>query len=428
MPSRREVAAGLLTFGMPAVIPSGVLRRPGPNERIGVAAIGVGRQGSSVLRGAVMTGEVRVVSVCDVYGARAAAVAETLGAAHCTDFRRVLERKDVDAIITATPEHWRALICILACQAGKDLYVEKPLTLTIGEGRLMVAAAHKYGRVVQTGSQQRSMLVNQVGCELVRSGRIGRIQRVIANNYPSPWECALPARPIPSGLDWEMWCGPNPLVPYHPELYTPRGRPGWISFRPYSGGEMTGWGSHGLDQVQSALGMDHTGPVEIWVEGGPFSPPTYREPEDRARGERMCSTPAVFFRYANGVVVELATGPAGGAVFLGTEGRITIDRNQCVSYPTEIASDALKAAGASKPLPDTHMRNWLQCVRERKQPLADVEIGHRSATVCHLGNIARQLGRRLEWDPAAERFPGDDEANKLLHRPRRAPYKHPERV
>ena len=189
MPSRREVAAGLLTFGMPAVIPSGVLRRPGPNERIGV------------LRGAVMTGEVRVVSVCDVHGPRAAAVAETLGAAHCTDFRRVLERKDVDAIITATPEHWRALICILACQAGKDLYVEKPLTLTIGEGRLMVAAARKYGRVVQTGSQQRSMLVNQVGCELVRSGRIGRIQRVIANNYPSPWECALPARPIPSGLD-----------------------------------------------------------------------------------------------------------------------------------------------------------------------------------------------------------------------------------
>ena len=183
---------------------------------------------------------------------------------------------------------------------------------------------------------------NRVGCELVRSGRLGKIQQVIAQNYPSPWECALPAQPVPEGLDWDMWCGPTELVPYNKDLYQPRANPGWISFRPYSGGEMTGWGAHGLDQVQWALGMDESGPFEVWTEGPKFNPPTYAAPESRDRGDKVCREPKVFFRYAGDIIMELGNGPAGGAIFIGEKGKLTIDRGVCESDPPEIARQALR--------------------------------------------------------------------------------------
>ncbi|MFO1497249.1 MAG: Gfo/Idh/MocA family oxidoreductase [Verrucomicrobiota bacterium] len=314
----------------------------GANERIGVGFIGIGRQASGLLGALVTLKEAQFVAVADVNLNRAQEAAQRHGAQSYQDYRRLLERKDVDAIVTATPEHWRGPICIHACQSGKDLYVEKPMSLTIREGRLIVQAVEKYQRVFQTGSQQRSMWANHAGCALVRSGGLGKIERVVAHNYPSPWEGKLPAQKIPEGLDWDMWCGPTEPVPFNQDLYLPRAKPGWLSFRPYSGGEMTGWGSHGLDQVQWALGMDQTGPVEVWTEGAKFDPPTYTEPEASARGDQICSVPTVFFRYANGVVTEVGDGPSGGAIFFGDKGKLTIDRGRCESDPEELAEDALR--------------------------------------------------------------------------------------
>lgn len=412
----------------PYVVPSGVLAaggRPGPNDQIGVAGIGIGRQGSGVLQNAMSTKQCRFIGIADVYLPRAEEMCKRLGGKAYQDYRKLLERKDVDAIITATPDHWRALICIHACQAGKDIYAEKALSLTIREGRRMVGAARKYGRVLQVGSQQRSQAVNRISCEYLRSGKLGKIKEVEGCNYPSPWECALPGQPVPEGLDWDMWCGPAPLVPFHKDLFTPRAKPGWLSFRPYSGGEMTGWGAHGLDQIQWALGMDDSGPVEVWTEGPRFDPPTYREPESRARGDKQCQVPMIFFRYANGVVVKLDKGSGGGAIFYGEKGKLDLSRGKVNTNPPEIAEEIrAEAKGAD----ENHVKNWLDCIRTRDKPVADVEMGHRSITVAHLGNIARWVGRRLRWDPVREVFPDDAEANGFLDRVRRNPYELPETV
>ncbi len=418
-------------YCVPYYVPSVVLageERLGANDRIGIAGIGVGRQGSGVFGSAAASKYCRAVAVADVNINTARQVAARYKIEAYQDYRKLLERKDVDAVVTATPDHWRALVCIHCAQAGKDIYAEKPLTLTIREGRLIVEAVRKYNRVLQTGSQQRSNPINRYGCELVRNGRIGKIIRVIAHNYPSPWECGLPAQVVPDGLDWDLWCGPVEPVAFNQDLYLPRAKPGWISFRPFSGGEMTGWGSHGLDQVQWALGMDESGPIEVWTEGDKFNPPTYTEPESKSRGDAICSKPKVFFKYPGDIVMELGNGPAGGATFIGEKGTISIDRAKVVSQPEEIAKEPIKDDEIRLYRSDNHMLNWLECVRLRTRPVADVEIGHRSATVCHLGNIARWLGRKLRWDPTKEQFIDDPEANAFLDRPRRKPYQLPEKV
>ena len=419
--SRRQfLGRGAMVAGAAAAAPYVVASRVfGASERIGIGGIGVGRQGSGILG----VPDSQLVAVADVNLPRAQAVAARAKAKAFQDYRKMLDLKEVDAVTIGTPDHWHALCAIHACQAGKDVYVEKPMTLTIREGRKMVEAVRKYRRVLQVGSQQRSMAANRIGCTLVRTGGIGKVQKVIANNYASPWECGFAAQPVPDGLDWDMWCGPTKVVPYHEDLYKPRAKPGWISFRPYSGGEMTGWGSHGLDQVQWALGMDESGPIEVWTEGEKLVPPTQTEPGPRL--DKACSVPKVFFRYPGDIVMELGKGPAGGAIFIGQKATVTIDRGKFVSDPPEMAKAALKAGAPGR---DNHKADWVAAIKSRARPVADVEIGHRSATVCHLANIARYLGRRLRWDPVKEVFPDDAEANTHLDRPRRKPYEIPETV
>ncbi len=428
---RRFLKTTAAAGALPYMIPSGVLAAPGevgPNERIGVAGIGVGRQGGGVIRNAAASKDTQIVAVADVNLPRAEQVGKALDAVPYQDYRKLLERTDIDAITTATTDHWRALVTIHACQAGMDVYAEKPMTLTIHEGRKMVEAVRKYDRVFQTGSQQRSHPANRFGCELIRNGRIGKLEMVIGANYPSPWECALPGQPVPAGLDWDMWCGPTEVVPYHKDLYTPRAQPGWISFRPYSGGEMTGWGAHGLDQVQWALGMDESGPVEVWVEGDKFEAPTYTEPTGRGPGEKACSSPMIFYKYASGVTFKLDNGNPGGAIFIGDKGKIEIFRGRVTSNPAEIVEHPTQDDEIHLYESSNHMQNWLDCIRTRLKPIADVEAGHRSTTVAHLGNIARWLGRHLAWDPVKEIFPDDEEANAMLDRKRRKPYELPETV
>jgi len=378
--------------------------RPGANDRIGIGYIGVGRRAREIM---TLPPGAEIVAISDVYKKRLDEIGAGRTWKSFQDYRKLLELKEVDAVIITTPDHWHALNAVHACQAGKDVYCEKPLSLTVREGRAMVQAARRYQRIFQTGSQQRSMEACRFGCELIRSGRIGKVHTVHADNYPSPWEPNLPPQPVPEGLDWDMWLGQTPVRPYHEEIYLPRVRgteAGWISFRAYSGGEMTGWGSHGLDIIQWALGMDDSGPVEVWPEGEGLKCP-------------------VSFRYADGAVVHLdGKGPHGGGLFIGSKGQIFIDRGLYRAEPEEIAKAPLGPSDVHLYKSTNHMQNWLDCIRSRKAPVADVEIGHRSATVCHLGNIARWTGRRLRWDPAKETFIGDDQANALLQRPMRSPW------
>ncbi len=424
-PSRRHflrhtaalAASGLAT---PHLVPAdslGSAAGPGPNDRIGVGYIGVGRRGKALM-GLPPGG--RVVAVADVDPSRAETIAAQRKCRAYADYREMLDSKQLDAVVVATPDHWHALPSIHACQAGKDVYCEKPLGLTIHEGRFMVEAARKYQRVFQVGTQRRSSLPHRVGCHLVRTAALGKIHTVVGPNYPSPWLCRFPEQPVPTGLQWDVWCGQTQPVPFHKDIYIQRSQPGWISLQPYSGGEMTGTGAHGLDLIQWALGTDHTGPVEVWSEGGKLEPLTYLAPETRARGDAHCSQGhQVSFRYAGGVILKLVDGPLGGK-FLGEEGSLSITSGTITSDPPEIAQQALKAAQGDRR--QSHLQDWFDAIKSRGKPAADVEIGHRSAIVCHLGNIARWLGRRLVWDPDQEVFPGDDEANAYLRRPMRAPY------
>jgi predicted dehydrogenase len=334
------------------------------------------------------------------------------------DYRKLLDRKDVDAVIVATGEFQRVVPCIHAAQAGKDIYAEKPLTLYVREGRALVEAARKHERILQVGTQQRSMETNRVACELVRSGGLGKVLEVRAINYSgaeaSPAQ-APPEQPVPGGLDWNMWLNQAAWRPFHPDWM------GWMRWRDFAGGEMTNWGAHGVDQIQWALGMDETGPVELRpLSAGP-------------NGQ-------VAMRYANGVevkfVIEPGRGPMGGAVFVCQQGKLEINRNKFVSNPTEIAAELRKKIDVEeeeRKWSDSlalwqarwHMQNWLDCIRTRQRPVADVEIGHRSVTVCHLANITRAAGRPLRWDPKREQFVDDEAANALLDRPRRAGFELP---
>jgi len=415
---------------VPYFIPAAALAagaRPGANDRIGIGYIGVGRRGNQLMR---LPPEGRIVAAADVDRRRAETTAAARKCRAYTDYRKMLESEDVDAVVVATPDHWHALPSIHACRAGKDVYCEKPLGLTIREGRAMVEAARKYGRVFQTGTQRRSMRNHRVGCELVRNGLAGKIHTVLIMNYPSPWESNLPGQPVPDGLDWDTWCGQTEPAAYHEDIFIQRSNPGWISLRPYSGGEMTGTGAHGFDQIQWALDMDETGPVEIWAEGGKLQPVTYSASESRDRGNRLSSEGyRVRMRYANGVLIKLEPGePAAGAVFVGDQGKIRVGNNTYSSNPEEIAKTPPQDLKVRLPVSDNHMQNWFDSIKSRKRPIADVEIGHRSAILCHLGNIVRWVGRPLRWDPKAETFPGDDEANAYLDRPMRGPYRLPEPV
>jgi len=411
----------------PQIVPRSVLAQgdsPGANDRIGVAGIGVGRQGGGVYLDAVKNKSGRAICVCDVWKKRAEEIAKKSGVSDVyQDYRQVLDRKDVDAIVTATPEHWRSLICVNAALAGKHIYAEKPITLTIEDGKLMRKAARKNHIVFQCGSMQRSYRENYLGCQMIKEGKLGKISEVIAANYESPWFCALPEQPIPDGLDWDMWCGPTDPVPFHIDLFTPRANPGWLSFRPYSGGEMTGWGTHGFDQIQCALDRDDTGPVEIIVEGDKLEPPTYDTPESADRGNQICAFPKLKYRYADGITVTLGDANRGGGIFLGEKGKMEIFRSKVTSNPQELADGYFKEH-ADLTLP-SHVDNWIDCIKTGRRPIGDIESGHRTASICHLLNIARYLGRSLKWDPEKEIFPDDQEANTWLSRPHRKGFELP---
>ena len=392
-----------------------------PSERLTIGFIGMGKQMSGHLGWLLRCPETQVLAVCDVESIRLERAkkraddhyAETsgkgsyAGCAAYKDWRELIARDDIDAVVIAVPDHWHALPVIAAAKSGKDIYCEKPLSLTIGEGKAMVDAVRRYGRVFQTGSQQRSERGFRVACELVRNGRIGKVHTVNVNVGGPSQECYLPAEPVPKGLDWDFWLGPAPWRPYH-SMIAPGldfgGWPQWRAFRDYSGGNMTDWGAHHFDIAQWGLGMDETGPVEII-------------PPDGKEHDRLT------YKYANGVVMYRG-GAAGraGVEFVGTEGRVMVNRGYLETDPPELVHEPLGPNDLHLYQSKGHHQDWLDAIRARRKPICDVAIGYRSVSVCHLGNIAYILERPLRWDPDGERFVNDEEANRMLLRPMRGPW------
>jgi predicted dehydrogenase len=408
----------------PLILPSRIFGADGlppPSERIALGIIGMGKMCSGHLGNLLGRAEVQVAALCDVESLRLevcrkrvdeayAARAGQPGYSACAvyrDFRELLARSDLDAVLIATPTHWHALMSIAAMQAGKDVYCEKPLALTIQEGRAVVTAAQRYQRVFQTGSQQRSDHKFRFACELVRNGRLGRIEKIHVNVGGPPELCYLPAEPTPATLDWDLWLGPAPVRAYHHTLCPLDNYdtwPQWRSYWDFCGGGMTDWGAHHFDIAQWALGMDDSGPLEILPpEGSPEKLLTYR--------------------YANGTrVFHGGASAEAGVEIHGTEGRIGVDRGVLVAKPESLLRTTWGPHDVRLYESQDHVGNWLECIRTRRETICPALVGHRSVSVCHLGNLAYRLKRPLTWDPVRERFVDDASADRFLARPMRAPW------
>ena len=414
-------SAVVLGVGAPFLLPSNIwAAETKPSDRLNLGFIGVGTQGRGLMGGFLNKKETQTVAVCDVDTTRrenAQKIVESFyakqnpagaytGCAAYKDFRELLERKDIDAVVIATPDHWHALVAIAAARAGKDIYCEKPLTESIHQARALVDAVRKNKRVFQTGSMQRSSKEFRTACELVRNGRIGKVKSVEVFVGGPGVPCDLPGEAEEPGLDWNMWLGPAPLRPYHSEL-SPRGVhkhfPNWRNYREYGGGMITDWGAHHFDIAQWGLGMDESGPVEIFPADKP----------DSKNGAR--------YTYANGT--EVLHSPtdhdpkAGDGIwFYGAEGKINVNRGkfqfwlgseqkadsqaQCEAIATEfLAGDAKRLYKSND-----HQGDWLSCVRSRGKPICDVETGAHTVIVCHLVNLAYYHGQKMKWDPKKFQF------------------------
>ena len=422
--SRRSFLKHSALFAAPMIVPASALGnapgRAAASERLSVGIIGTGKMCSGYhLNTLLGFGDVQIAAVCDVDSnrrqlAKQRVLAKYGDGAHdagfktYNDFRDVIARDDIDAVLIATPDHWHAIPIIEACQAGKDVYCEKPLTLTLLEAKRCIDAVRKHERVLQTGSQQRSNVFGpfRQACEFVRSGRIGKVQKVtVGVGGPSRW-CDLPAEELEPGLDWDLWLGPAPKRAYHSALSArggiskPWGQ--WRQYREYSGGGDTDIGAHHYDIAQWALGMDQSGPVEIIP------------PDDPSTGT------GVRFVYENGI--EMIHGGPSGITFHGTEGVLRVDRGHLSSDPKDATREPLAEKEVHLYQSPGHHRDWLNAIRDRRRPVADVEIGARSAAICHLGNLAYWYGRSFQWDPKNWNCGEDQEANTWLDYERREPW------
>lgn len=454
-PSRRDflkttgggaLGAAAALGGFPSIVPASVLGPSAPGNRINVGAIGVGR----ISRGHDMPGvwkfdTARIVAVCDldakrvddgkrlVNGYYAKKTGQPYnGVTGYGDYRELLANRDIDAVIISTPDHWHALITVDAVRAGKDVYLQKPASLTIAEGRAMSDAVHRSGRIFQIGSQQRSSPQWRYAAELVRNGRIGQLKTVKIGLPGDPAGGVATEMPVPAGFHYDAWLGSTPIVPYTEDRVHPTsgyGRPGWLRCEQFGAGMITGWGAHHLDCAHWAMDTEFTGPVEVWGTAE-FPATGLWDVHGAFRTEAI---------YANGVHMIVSGEFPNGIRFEGTGGWIFVSRgNETVtaSDPQSRLKDE-QALAASDPKIITsiigpgevhlyesadHHGNWLECIRTRRQPIAPVEVAHRSCTACLLHHIAMKLPRRLRWDPWKERFVDDDEANAMLARPQRAPY------
>jgi predicted dehydrogenase len=441
----KESMGAVVAMGFPAIVPASVLGQTAPSNRINVGAIGVGR----ISRGHDLPGiwqfdQARIMAVCDL-DANRVDQAKTLingvyskkigkaydGVTGYHNYHELLSNKDIDAVVISTPDHQHAILAVDAVHARKDVYLQKPASLTIAEGRAMSNAVMASGQILQIGSQQRSWKQFHRACELVRNGRIGEVKHVEIGLPGDPSGPDAPPMPIPSNLQYDAWLGSTPEVYYTEMRVHPQdgfSRPGWLRCEQFGAGMITGWGAHHVDTAHWGMNTEYTGPVEVW---GTAEFPTHGLWD--VHGKFL--THAI---YANGVTMDISGDFPNGIKFYGTEGWIFVTRDEMVT-PT----DSGKPAAAPQPLtasdpkllgsvigPDeVHLYdssdqhgNWLECIKSRKAPTAPAEIGHRACSTCLIHHIAMKTKRKLYWDPIKEHFKNDDEANCMLSRPQRAPY------
>ncbi len=455
--SRRQFLKSSVTaaaVGFPTIVPARVFGRSAPSNMIQVAQIGCGRIArDSEFKGLLRNADVaRYVAVCDLDTVRIAdgkslleqAYAKKFGAGNYIeiktfgDYREMLQEKSIDAVCISTPDHWHAQPAMEAALAGKDIYLQKPASLTIKEGRQMADTMKKTGRIFQQGSQQRSDPNFRTACELVRNGRIGKVQQVLIGLPVDPSGDVEPEMPVPANLSYDMWLGSTPMVyytekrvhPQAPDLKTRYDRPGWLRCEQFGAGMITGWGAHHIDTAHWGMGTELTGPLEIvaraefpksglWNVHGAFH---------------------VRSHYANGADVFISDLYPTGIKFIGEDGWIWVTRGAAVTLsdpavlksgsPALDASDRKMLAAGIKPNEihlhhspnNDHHLDWLTSIKTRKPPAAPAEVGHRSCAACLLAHTAMKLDRELKWDPREERYVNDEEANATLSRPQRAPY------
>jgi len=430
----------------PAIVPASVLGRQAPGGQIAIGAIGTGRI-SRVhdLPGVWKRDDARVIAVCDLDSKRLEDARRLVnghyagktgqpydGVTAYGDYRELLANKDIDAVLVSTPDHWHALITVAAVRAGKDVYLQKPASLTIAEGRQVAHEVARSRRIVQVGSQQRSSPQFRYAAELVRNGRIGQLKTVKVGLPGDPAGEVEPDMPVPKGFNYDAWLGSTPVVPYTEKRVHPQsgyGRPGWLRCEQFGAGMITGWGAHHLDSAHWGVGTEYTGPVEIWGSAE-FPTKGLWDVHGPFRTEAL---------YADGVHMIVSGEFPNGIRFEGTDGWIFVSRgNEAVTASDPVARlQDSQALAASDPKiiksvigPDEihlydskdHHGNWLDCITSRQQPIVPVEVAHRACSACLIHHMAMKVKRKLHWDPVNERFKNDDEANAMLSRPQRPPY------
>ena len=417
---RKFLKTSAASFGLATGIPSFFIKNGhgaenSPNSKINIGVIGYGKRTRSLLNSALRNPDTHIVALAEVEKSRLehglnAANKNGKGGSNQTkgyvDFREMFSNHDLDAVIIGTPDHSHVVQCLLAARQGMDIYCEKPLTLTIHEGRVLADVVKEKKIVFQTGSQQRSEYGHRFkkAAELIRNGYLGEIREVFVNVGAPPIPCDLPGEPIPQGTDWDLWLGPAAYRDYN-SILCPKGIhnhfPAFRKYSEFAGGPLADIGAHHFDIVQWALGMDNTGPISI-------TPPENGSKRD------------LVFEYANGI--KLTHGGKGSITFIGSEGTLNVGRGSISADPSHILDIELKTTDTPVYHSTNHMRNWLDCIHSRKDPICTAEIGHRSASICHLANLGYLLNRPLKWDPKKEEFIGDEAANKHLHRKARAPW------
>ena len=429
---RRFLKTAAASVLAPAIVPSTVFGRTAPSNTILMGCIGVGRQGQGDMQELIYRGldtGARVIAVCDADAHRMEDAqwlvdkiyteelsrSYTKSCAAYRDFRELLARKDIDGVLIVTPDHWHGPMAIAAAKAGKDIYLEKPLTYSITEGRKLVNAVRRNKRILQVGSQQRSSMYFRMACEMVRNQRIGKLHTIHVW-LPQDQGAGNPElMPVPKNLDYDFWLGPKPQASFTEDRVHPQrsyNRPGWLQVEEYSRGMITGWGSHMNDTAQWGNGTDDTGPVEIEAKA---------EFPDRGLFDVHTTFRAVGM-YANGVRLIMETGDPAGVRFEGDRGFVFVRRGAIEASDRELLREKIREDEINLYRSINHMKDFLECTRSRKDPVAPVEVGHRSNTICVITHIAMKLGRKLRWDPEAERFLNDDEANRWLDYQHRKPW------
>lgn len=420
--------AASAAVGFPYIIPGRALGLDGqtpPSSRITLGFIGVGKMGAGHVSSFLADDDIQIIGIADVERFRRERQARQVESAYArkwgegtyagvsdyNDFRELCARPDLDAVVIATPNQWHALNAIEAAKQGKDVYLEKPITRTVAEGRAIVEAVRRYGVVLQIGSQQRSDTAFLFASELVRNGRIGKVKEIFVNIGPGPGEgYDLPPEPTPEGLDWDMWLGPAPWRPYSSELAPPESRdgfPNWRYYRDFAGGGMDDFGAHHFDIAQWGIGRDGSGPVEI-------IPPNGSDVE------------MLTYIYDDGIRMYrgIKNDPKAAVEWIGESGRVIVNRGQYLRTDPESLQYEEFGPGETRLYNSpNHKRNWIECIKTRRDPICTAEIGQSTNNVCQIGNIAYWLNRPLKWDPAKEEFVNDPEANRLLSRPMRAPWR-----